>query len=354
MKRALQATVAIIGFLILGVAVVLLWPHSESPPDPALEQTETYSASFSPTNRDTFTVMTYNLGPPANHRSTPLRSRALPLIRKADPDVLALQNIRIDADTSGSSTVDSIAARGGYPNAAQALRPTPWSPILWGSGAARSGHAILSRYPIRRHLRKALASPALSLSGPLFPQNNLVQVSAISVGGWPLVVINAQLHKSNVETREKQAQTVIDLYNQLAHRGFPVLLLGTFNGLMPGASTGTVSSRFADDETMDILMPEGHILPALSSEVAQVTGRAVNTYPATDPSRKIDYVLHHPDRIIPLDTEVRCGPTPRPSDHCALSMSFLLPRPKDQLPETRIPDDQLPSLDSLVATSATD
>lgn len=117
---------------------------------------------------------------------------------------------------------------------------------------------------------------------------------------------------------------------------------------MSGAASARdeIPSRFADDETMSMLLA-GSPRPALSSEAAQVTGETVSTYPADAPTWKTDYILHTPNTVVPTNAEVHCGDAP-PSTHCAVTLSFLLPRPLDRLPEKRIPNEQLPSLDSLL------
>ncbi|MFB6099132.1 MAG: hypothetical protein ABEK84_08505, partial [Salinibacter sp.] len=106
--------------------------------------------------------------------------------------------------------------------------------------------------------------------------------------------------------------------------------------------------QFTNDETMKILLRKTTLKPAFS-EGAYVTGTSLDTYPADNPRLKIDYLFYRPRRIIPINSKVWCGPSPTPpSDHCAVTMSFLLPRPKKRLPDERIPDSKLPSLDSLM------
>jgi endonuclease/exonuclease/phosphatase family metal-dependent hydrolase len=106
------------------------------------------------------------------------------------------------------------------------------------------------------------------------------------------------------------------------------------------------------DDTRRALLRGTSLQPAIFPESAVISGRSVATYPAGDPSRKVDYIFYRPRRVVPTDATVRCGDDPPPSDHCAVSLSFLLPRPVDKLPDTRIPDEKLPSLERLLTPEA--
>lgn len=98
------------------------------------------------------------------------------------------------------------------------------------------------------------------------------------------------------------------------------------------------------------LLVEGTSLKPAFSEGAYLTGTSINTYPASDPTLKLDYIFYRPRQVVPTDANVHCGSPPRiPSNHCAVTMTFLLPRPKAQLPDQRIPDEKLPSMDSLMS-----
>jgi endonuclease/exonuclease/phosphatase family metal-dependent hydrolase len=157
---------------------------------------------------------------------------------------------------------------------------------------------------------------------------------------------------SNVDpqVRKKQVLTIMELYGRLSKQTFPILVIGTFNSLMPAVAP----SSSARTGAMGLLLERTNLLPALSSEAAQLSGQPVGTFPADRPIQKIDYILHNPNYVVPTSAEVLCGDGPHhPSSHCAVTMSFLLPRPKDKLPEKRIPDDRLPSLDRLLGDSET-
>lgn len=347
MTRALKIAISALVLSVLGGAGFFLLASSKSTSREVPVRKTTYGKEFASTEKDTFTVMTYNLGasgkmavdvPQADPDSgiSPHVDSATKLIRQADPDIVGLQNV--DFRTTGPDAppqLEPIATRLGIPEVLQS--PGRDRGILPWTSSGRSGQAMLSRFPIRRYLGKGLEQPFWQAP---FGTDSFVQIAALDIGGWPLIVMNVHLNKFDPETREKQVLTIIKLYGRLAKQPFPVLVIGTFNSLMPAAapSIGT--------EAMGLLLERTNLSPALSSEAAQVTGKSVATYPADRPRRKIDYILHNQNYIIPTSAEVLCGH--RPAGHCAVTMSFLLPRPKDKLREKRIPDDRLPSLDHLL------
>ncbi|MFB6230683.1 MAG: endonuclease/exonuclease/phosphatase family protein [Salinibacter sp.] len=420
MKSVLQVIGSITGILFFTASVVFLWARSGQLADEKLVQTKTYAAPPASPDRDTFRVMTYNLGHLAGttddgtvDRPDSLFStnmdQAVDIIRRANPDIVGLQNVDFSAARSGYvHQLDTIATRLGFASAAQAVNwNKQYVPFSHGRpvvqfGRMVSGQGVLSRYPVRRHARRVLARPPQSFWRDAFYPNRLVQVTVISIGGWPLVVMNVHFEALDTATREEQARTVNALYKRLAQQGFPILLLGNFNGLMPTVELATPS----DDDTIELLLKGTELRPALSPEETYITGNSsLGTYPADNPRRKLDYIFYRPQSIIQTNAETWCGGTPQsknasgspaahqpqnrstptavkgptrsqdggvpistveasrphrdsvanasgnalPSDHCAVTMTFLLPRPKDMLPKKRIPGDKLPSLDSLMS-----
>lgn len=370
MKRFLQVAASIVGVLLLGVILFFLWASSGHLDEEELAQTKTYQAEPAPSDRDTFTVMTYNIGylSGMTNNEPVVRSdslfqanmdQALDLIDRADPDFIGFQEIDFGAARSADvHQLDTIATRLGYASGAQAVNwderyvPFPYGRPAVHFGRVLSGQAILSRYPLRRHVRKELTRPSQPFFRDAFYLDRLAQIAVADIGGWPLVIINVHLEAFDTETREEQARTVNELYKRLAQQGFPILLIGDTNSVMPAAKTAMapdLRTSFAEDQTMELLLEGTDLNPAFS-EGAYVTGEPINTFPANNPNRKIDHIFSRSRYITPVDTETYCkAPHQPPSDHCALAMSFLLPRPKDELPDDPIPDEDLPSLDSLLA-----
>jgi endonuclease/exonuclease/phosphatase family metal-dependent hydrolase len=338
---------------LLGVVLFLWWADSGPRPQDHLERQTTYVPSSASMEQDTFTVVSYNLGHLAGSRgaaaadadSAPALDRAVALLEETRPDFVALQEVNLGG---GGRTLDSIATRLGAATSVQAVR---WNdryvPSLvsrLGGGAVVSGQAFLSRFPIRRHTRRAIDRDSSSVWQTLFGPRPVVQVAVVGIGGWPLVVMNVNLDAETQAARERQARAVNRLYGRLSGQGFPVLLLGSIHS----ASSSGRPAALSADETMATLLRGTGLQPAIHAESALVTGRSVATYPAHDPTRKFDYIFYRPRLVVPIDAEIRCGDAPAPSDHCAIALSFLLPRPVDRLPDEQIPDEQLPSLDVLL------
>lgn len=359
MTRVLQIAGLLTGLSILGGGAFLLWASSSHLSQADLEREKTYPASPASADRDTFRAMTYNLShlsgasgeasrPGSDSLFSTHMTEAIDLIQKADPDVIGLQDIDFGAARSGYvHQLDTIATRLDFLAAGQAVRWNerylPFSGIH--TGRIASGQALLSRFPIRRHVRRKLSHPQPSIWRQPFSSTPLVQVTAVDIGGWPLVVMNVHLDAPDATTREEQAREVNRLYDRLAQQGLPILLLGSTNSLMPAVAPGSSPG----DDTMELLLEGTGLQPALSAEGTRIMGGSVATHPATNPTRKVDYIFYRPRLIVPIDAQIHCGDASPPSSHCAVSMSFFLPRPKDKLPDTRIPDDQLPSLDSLMS-----
>ena len=357
MTRPLKLTGSALAlFVLAGFGVFLLVDSGSTVQDARVRKT-TYGVEFASAQKDTFTVMTYNLGPASaktingssdSHTGSPQsKLPALDLIRQVNPDILGFQNVDLSpTDSASPSRLKTIATRLKIPEAIQAgdqhRGPLPWL------HSQQSGEAVLSRFPIRRSLAKNTVQSSL---GPSFDTDSFLQIAALDVGGWPLIVMNAHLNKSDPKIRKKQTLTLMELYGRLSQESFPILVIGTFNSLMPAAAPSLSTSTKA----MGLVLERTNLIPVLSSEAAQLSGKIVATYPADSPKQKIDYILHSPNNIIPTNAEVLCGDDPPPpSNHCAVALSFLLPRPKDRLPKKRIPDARLPSLDRLLNDKETE
>ena len=253
--------------------------------------------------------------------------------------------------------IDSMAVRLGMKNAVEAVRWNDrYSPFAPNFGPIVSGQSILSRYPIRRHVRTRVQDSARSFWSGMFRPEPVVQTVAIGIGGWPLFVMNVNLDAPDVSTREQHAREVNRLYLRLSSLGMPVLIIGSIDSPISSAAAlaSDGPSTSSNNDTVELLLRGTSLQPAFFAEGARVTGQSVATYPADNPRRKVDYIFYRAGRIVPTNANIRCGEPPPPSDHCAVTLSFLLPRPLDRLPEKRIPDDQLPSLDSLLNAAPKD
>lgn len=357
MKRVLYGFGLAVAIAV-GGWILVQWMYSDPIPTVKLEQTTSYDIDPAPTDQETFTVMTYNLGylaqgsdphsgQTADSAASARMNDAVDLIRQVDPDVIGLQEVTMGAAPGGTPhQLDTLARRLSVFATGGAVRRNERSFLPFSSGSLGSGQAILSRFPLRRHVRRELRTEPQSEWTVLGSTDPIVQVVAVGVGGWPLIVMNVNLDAAEAETRTQQAEEVNRLYRRLAEQGFPMILLGSAHG--PSSSQENAQTVLRN-EILDQLVEGTTLQPALSPEEALVTGQNVATYPSAEPTQKVDYIFYRPGRVVPIDAKTWCTDTrPPPSEHCAVSLSFYLPRPLDQLPDDRIPEDKLPSLDSLM------
>ena len=356
MTRAFRIGAAVLILFVFVGSGLYLWGESGPRSGEVPVRKTTYSTEYGSAETDTFTVMTYNLGASLEDTTdgSQTTSDGVPsaggdqtteLISKVKPDILGLQNVGLHSSSPDAPPqLERIATRLGIPEAIQSPDRTRRF-LPWRSDGL--GQAVLSRFPIRRYVGKSVEQPFWR--APL-GTDSFVQIAALDVGGWPLIVMNVQLNKVDPQIRTKQVLTIMELYGRLSEQTFPILVIGTFNSLMPAAAPAPSAGTGA----MGLLLKRTDLQPVLSSETAQLSGKPVATFPADRPTQKIDYILHNPNYVVPTSADVLCGDGPhRPSSHCAVTLSFLLPRPKEKLPEKRIPDDRLPSLERLLGDTDT-
>lgn len=327
MKRSLTIAASVLAGLFLLLVVFFFWASSGRLGDAELTQTKSYATASDSVAPDTLVVTTYNIGylSGMTNNQPVVRSESLfaanmeqvvDLFRENAPTVIGLQEVDFGAARSFYvHQLDTLATRLGYPLAAQAINwderylPFPYGLPAVNFGRTLSGQAVLSRFPIRQHYRGVLARPPQVFFRDAFYLDRLAQVTLLDVGGRALGIVNVHLEAYATETRERQAQKVNEMYDELAGGGLPVLVIGDFNS--------TLASGPAADSTFQILLDDTGLLPA-RGETASAT------YPANAPTQRLDYIFYPPDAFTPTNTQRHCGnPTP-PADHCAVTASFLL------------------------------
>lgn len=342
-KRALRIGAMVLGALLVAAVGLYFWASSGALPEDALAQVKTYESGARAPAGDTLTVMTYNIGylsgqtnnePVVRPRSLfrDNMEEALTLLRRAEPDVVALQEIDYGAARSFDvQQLDTLATRLDYPAAAQAVNwderyvPYPYGMPSVHFGRVLSGQAVLSRFPVRSQERIELARTSRPYITDRFYLDRLAQVVRLEVGGRPMAVVNVHLEAFEEATREAQAEEVRALYRRLAAEGLPVLVIGDFNSVLPSARPALPAGErrtFAGDSTMATLLRDTGLRPALVDSTAGAD--SLRTYPAHAPTRKIDHVLYPPAAFERIDAWVRCGAAPPPSDHCAVAARFRL------------------------------
>ena len=215
------------------------------------------AACATPTERadpPTLTVLSYNIKRGLGNDGVTDIERAAEVIRRSDPDFVALQEIDHGVERSGRIEQMQVLGEltGMYPSFASFM---PYQGGEYGIG-------VLSRYPIietRRHELPPGPEPRVALDVRVrFPD------------ATELIFCSVHFYNTEAE-RLAQAQSVVDIYRS---EGRPVILAGDFNST-PG------------DPVMQLV--ERHF---------QNTDKGADrfTFSATDPDREIDYVLYKPAR----------------------------------------------------------
>ncbi|HMB91644.1 MAG TPA: endonuclease/exonuclease/phosphatase family protein [Rhodothermales bacterium] len=313
--------------LVLTVAFLLLagfffWASSSTLDEADYAYTTDYATPSAPPS-DTLTVITYNIGylsGMTNNR--PLERTeafmednlnvAAESLCNTQADVIAFQEIDFAARRSHDvQQLNALAKRCGFAASASVVNwderyvPFPSANPLMHFGRTVSGQAVLSRYPILRQERIALARPATPFYYDAFYLDRLAQVVAIDVGR-PLALINVHLEAWDETTRERQAEAVRGLYQKLVANQ-PTLLLGDFNSELT-----TARQKHREDQAISLLLEGTNLRAALPDPSA-----ATLTYPADVPTVKIDHIFYDPAQMSVLEARVLETATP-PSDHRAL------------------------------------
>lgn len=313
--------VLVVGILLL--AGFILWASGSTLEASDYTYTTAYAAApASP--KDTLTVITYNIGylsGMTNNR--PLErteafmadnlNAAADLLCNAEADVIAFQEIDFAARRSYDvQQLDALAERCGFAASASVVNwderyvPFPSMNPLRHFGRTVSGQAVLSRYPILRQERIALDRPPTPFYYDAFYLDRLAQVVEIDVG-HPLVIINVHLEAWHVATRERQAEAVRTLYQQVA-ADRPTLLLGDFNSELPNALP-----KRREDQAIALLLEDTTLREAFPDSL--LTNAL--TFPADAPTVKIDHVFYDRAQMEVIDARVLDAAV-HPSDHRAV------------------------------------
>ena len=241
----------------------------------------------SSSDKTTIRVLSFNVhhGAGANGHFDP--SNAVSVIKEADPDLVALQEI--DSKTSrvnGKDLASELAqATGMYGIFGKAI----------DFAGGEYGQVILST-------NSFLSTRKIDLPGqPQKEPRIAVEVFIELRSGDTIQFLATHLdHRIGSSDRVPQAQKL----NQLKANGLPAILAGDLNDI-PGS------------KTIDLLESEWNS--------AYSKGNPQPTFPSASPEKKIDYVMFHPkERWRVLENKVICNETA--SDHCAVLVTLeLLP-----------------------------
>lgn len=213
------------------------------------------------------------------------------LIRHRHPDILILNECDFDCSWSHSVNQAEYLANGLYPyvitqrNFGARLPFQQWS----------FGNAILSKYK-PTHFRFINFEPKKRYYEWLFGDKNGLLIHFNDTNGKPFRVLAIHLESSDKITRMKAAQRILSIEQQ---EDSPLILAGDFNSSQHDTSGNklemTVMQQFFDSGKFQSAFPSSPTL----------------TFPATQPSRQIDWILTPPTW---LTDKTFCSPETH-SDH---------------------------------------
>ncbi|HII72209.1 TPA: hypothetical protein HA265_05635 [Candidatus Woesearchaeota archaeon] len=161
----------------------------------------------------------------------------------------------------------------------------------------RTGHAILSKFPIKHHATLLFTKPEdASFWHKWFFVWRTQQFADIKVGDRVLRVFNVHLESESKADRVDQAKQ-LSLFAAASDE--PMVLMGDFNALMPEASKKDFSGEdYLDDATIATFREMSQELGLRELFPPQQYTKDESryfTFPSREPDRRLDYVFYSQD-----------------------------------------------------------
>ena len=314
--RAVLITILIAG---LAVAVLVLWmaggvqkPKVTEPPPIRLTGVE---PTTSTTADASLTVVTWNVAwaygwgsegsgaarPKAHfERTLDEMGRVLAQLK---PDVVLLQEV--DFDSTRSHHIDQaerLARRVGLPYLAKAVSweanwvPFPYWPPENQFGQMRSGGAVLSRFPIDAHRVETVSKPK---ANPwwynLFYLFRYHQQATLQTEDGPLLVFNIHTEAFDEASRVRHARLIAE---RVSREIIPRTIVGgDLNTVLAEATRrrdypDEPETSHVDDPTLELIRGVDGLVDAVPGKLYLENEARWFTFPAHEPNRKLDYLLH--------------------------------------------------------------
>lgn len=317
--------------LILFILSFYFWGQAASKKNNQLHLVETFPGqSFQ--ERDTFSIMTYNLGylsgmtnnlpvKPAEHLFETNLEKARNLINKWRPDIIGFQEIDFRSRRSYyMNQADSLAE--GYTVIVKSVNwdkkyvPFPYWPPGVHFGRMLSGQALFSKFPLLNSERMVLSGPRTApFYYRAFYLDRLIQTAQLSVHGREVLVLNVHLEAFDKETREIQATEVLQFVDQYVQQQ-PLILIGDFNARPPYAS-----EIIDQEQTISMFLDHPALSPAINRQAYLAHEQQNFTYHSRDPFEKLDYIFYTHQYIQPV-TATTVREAGEISDHLPVFMTF--------------------------------
>lgn len=319
----------ILGVVIFAVFIFYFWASSNAYPRNKYAEIVDYP-TFALTNKDEFTLITYNLGYLSGLTNNLAVDREKKLfddnlktvidaLKPLNPDFIGFQEIDLGSKRSFKiNQVSELAKALSFNQAAITINwdktyvPFPYFPFSAHFRRILSAQAVLSRYPITNNKRIVLDKVA---SKPFFYNafylDRVAQVSEIKVNNRSFILINVHLEAFDAPTRKKQTEYIQKLLTEYVDK-YPVLLVGDFNSTVPPIPENP-------QPTVDILLKTASIKSALPPEA--LNNPEIATFPSDKPKVKLDYVFYTPNNIEVSEWRI-VDEVKQASDHLPVLVKF--------------------------------
>lgn len=327
--------------LPLGLIYFYYWGSSSSTDISTYNQIQTYNSNTVITDKDTFSIITFNIGYLSGMTNNIAVDRpkslimgnlekSVELFHQIKPDFISFQEIDFDASRSFNfNQAHAIALNASFNYTSTCINwdkkyvPFPYWPISSHFGKTVSGQAITSQYPIIENSSYTLArSKNNTFYYDAFYLDRLAQISTIDMGLFQLIIINVHLEAFDSETRNIQIQEVLGIYHQYSETN-PVILCGDFNSTPPNAT-----NPYQDDNVIESLLEDTQIEMAIDIYKDTRNENDYFTFNSESPIRRIDYIFFNPEFITCIDSRV-LNEAGQISDHLPVWMKFTLNYPKN-------------------------
>jgi endonuclease/exonuclease/phosphatase family metal-dependent hydrolase len=320
MKVFLRALAVSSGLVMLIVVAFLAWA-SLAWTDDELRQAEVISIDSAPASPKVFEkgmplkVMDWNIGfgggltgnptdrHPASEVSANL-SKIAAEIRRESPDIVFIQEVDKPSSRTGRiDQVEYLLKNTGMSHVCFVATwksnyvPSPIFPLSGHIGPVHSGQLILSKFPIKECRRVPLPQPPEnSWWYNRFYLRRALQHAIIKVDGiGEMDVVNVHLEAFSTPNRQHQAELAAE-YVGGPGGDRPLIMAGDFNSLPPFSvkTRGFIDEDidFTNDSTIETIRAIPGLREVVIDDVRDVTESSFHTFPAVEPTRRLDYIFY--------------------------------------------------------------
>ncbi len=317
--------VGIIILLIILIATIIFSPTKSKPAITTNQHTEIDTLN----TKDTLKLASYNIHfgyGYTNAKKTEQETKAFlddiaSLIQNFD--IVALQEVdRNVGRTHRINEVKYLADKAGFQYYTFAdnwnFKIFPYTPTF-KIKFARTGHTILSKYPIINHEVPIFKKPSASLLHKMFFIWRSQQYADIQLPNQTLRVFNIHLESESNIDRMDQANQLVNLITESPHS---TIILGDFNTLPPEATNQEFpKDNYENDNSLEIIRTSS-LTPAIPSQTYSANESKFFTFPSRKPNRQLDYAFHSKDLELLTTSIPLTNLTRESSDHLPLFLEF--------------------------------